>query len=66
MSQKAGSLAWYPHLLKNFPQFAEIYTVKGIGKINTAEVDGFLEFPCLFYDLRNVGNLISDSSAFYK
>ena len=65
ISQKAGTLAWYPHLLKNFPQFAEIYTVKGIGKINTAEVDIFREFPCLFYDLI-FGNLISDSSAFYK
>ena len=59
-------LAWHPHLLKNFPQFAEIYTVKGTGKINAAEVDGFLEFPCLFYDLTNVGNLMSDSSAFSK
>ena len=63
ISQKAGTLAWYPHLLKNFPQFAEIYRVKGIDKINAAEVDGFLEFPCLFYDLTNVGNLMSDSSA---
>ena len=59
-------LAWHSHLLKNLPQFEEICTVKGIGKINTAEVDGFLEFPCLFYDLTNVGNLMSDSSAFSK
>ena len=26
----------------------------------------FLEFPCFLYDLANVGNLISDSSAFSK
>ena len=65
ISQKASKLAWYSHLLKNFPHFEEIYTVKGIGKINTAEVDIFREFPCLFYDLI-FGNLISDSSAFYK
>ena len=66
ISQKAGKLAWYPHLLKNFPQFAEMYTVKGIDKINTAEVDGFLEFPCFFYDLAHVGNLMSHSSGCSK
>ena len=59
-------MVWYPHLLKNFPQFAEMYTVKGIDKINTAEVDGFLEFPCFFYDLAHVGNLMSHSSGCSK
>ena len=66
ISQKASQVVWYSYLLKNLPQFAEIYTVKGTGKINTAEVDCFLEFPCLFYDLTNVGNLMSDSSACSK
>ena len=32
-------MVWYSHLLKNFPQFAVIYTVKGFGVINKAEVD---------------------------
>ena len=33
---------------------------------NDAEVDVFLEFPCLLYDPVNVGNLISGSSAYSK
>ena len=43
-----------------------IYTVKGFGIINKAEVDVFLEFSCFFYDPADVGNLISGSSAFSK
>ena len=59
-------MVWYSHLLKNFPQFVVIYTVKGFGVINKAEVDVFLEFSCFFCDPMHVGNLISASSAFYK
>ena len=51
-------------LLKNFPRFVVIYTVKGFGVVNKAEV--FLEFLCFFYDLMDVGNLISGFSAFSK
>ena len=43
-----------------------IYTVKGFGTINKAEVDDFLEFSCFFYDLTDVGNLISGSLASSK
>ena len=43
-----------------------IYTVKGFGIINKAEVDVFLELSCFFYDPTDVGNLISGSSAFSK
>ena len=57
---------WYSHLLKNFPQFVVIYTVKGFGVVNKAEVDVFLELSCLFYDPMDVGNLISGFSAFSK
>ena len=32
---------WYSHLWKNFPQFVVIYTVKGFGIVNKAEVDFF-------------------------
>ena len=39
--------------------FVEIHTVKGVGGVNKAEVDVFLEFSCLFYDPVDVGNLIS-------
>ena len=34
-------MVWYSHLLKNFPQFLVIYTVKAFGVINKAEVDFF-------------------------
>ena len=59
-------VVWYSHVLKNFPQFVVIYTVKGFGIINKAEVDVFLEFFCFFDDPEDVGNLISGSSAFSK
>ena len=66
VSQEASKVAWYSHLLKNFPQFVVIHTVKGFGIVNEAEVDVFLEFSCFFYDPAHVGNLISGSSAFSK
>ena len=59
-------MVWYSHLLKNFPQFVVIYTVKGFGIVNKTEVDVFLELSSLFYDPNNVRNLISGSSAFSK
>ena len=43
-----------------------IHTVKGFGIVNKAEIDVFLELSCLFDDPADVGNLISDSSAFCK
>ena len=51
---------------KNFPQFAVIHTIKGIGEVNKAEADVFLELSCFFDDAADVGNLISGSSAFSK
>ena len=59
-------MVWYFHLLKNFPQFVVIHTVKGFGIVNKAEVDVFLELSCFFDDPLDVGNLISSSSAFSK
>ena len=59
-------MVWYSNLSKNFPQFVVIHTVKGFGIVNKAEIDVFLEFSCFFYDPADVGNLISDSSAFSK
>ena len=59
-------MAWYSHLLKNFPQFVVIHTVKGFGIVNKAEVDVFLELSCFFNDPVDVGNLIYGSSAFSK
>ena len=59
-------MVWYSHLLKNFPQFVVIHTVKDFSVVNKAEVYVFLEFPCFLYDPTNIGNLISGSSAFSK
>ena len=59
-------MVWHSHLFKNFPQFVVIHTVKGIGIVNDAEVDVFLEFSCFFNDPADVGNLKSGSSAFSK
>ena len=66
VSQKAGKVVSYAHLLKNFPQFIVIHTVKGFGVVNEAEIDVFLEFSCFFYDPVDVGHLISGSSALPK
>ena len=59
-------MVWYSYLLKNFPQFVVIHTVKGFGIVKKAELDVFLELSCFFYDPMDVGNLISGSPAFSK
>ena len=59
-------MVWYSHLLKNFPQFIVIHTVKGFGIVNKAEIDVFLELSYFFDDPVDVGNLISGFSAFSK
>ena len=59
-------MVWNSHLFKNVPQFVVIYTVKGFGIVNKAEIDVFLELSCSFDDPADVGNLISGSSAFSK
>ena len=64
--QESGKVVWYSYLLRNFPQFVVIHTVKGFGIINKAEIDIFLELSCFFDDPVDVGNLISGSSAFSK
>ena len=55
VSQEAGQVVWYSHLLKNLPQFIVIPTVKGFGIVNKAEIDVFLELSCFFHDPR--GNI---------
>ena len=57
ISQEAGQVVWYSHLLKDFPQFVVIYTVKGFGIVNKAEVDVFLELSYFFNDTMDVGSL---------
>ena len=43
-----------------------MYTVKGFGIANKAEIEAFLELSCFFNDPADVGSLISGSSAFSK
>ena len=63
-SQETGQMAWYSHLFKNFLQFVVIHTAKVFGIVNKPEVDVFLELSHFFDAPEDVGNLISDSSAF--
>ena len=41
VSQEAGKVVWYSHLLKNFPQFVVIHTVKGFSVVNEADFNSF-------------------------
>ena len=51
-------------ILKNFPQFVVIHTVKGFRIVNEAVVDIFQEFSCIFYDPTDAANVISSPSAY--
>ena len=66
ISQEAGKVVWYSHILNNFPQFVVIHTLKGFGIVNKVEVDVFLKLSCFFNDPMDIGILISGSSAFSK
>ena len=61
---RSGDLV-FPYL-SEFSQLIVIYTVKGFGIVDKAEIDVFLELCCFFNDPVEVGNLISGSSAFSK
>ena len=64
ISQEAVRVVWYSHLLKNFPHFVVIHTIKDFGVFNKAEVDVFLELSCFSYVPVDIGNLMSGSSVF--
>ena len=66
ISQEAGKVVWYSHLLKNFLQFVLIHTVKDFSIANETEVNVFLQCTWFFCDPSDVGSLISGSSAFSK
>ena len=55
-------MVWYSHLFQNFFQFVVTHTVKGLGVVNKAEVDIFLELSSFIDDPTVVDNLISGSS----
>ena len=57
-------MVWYSNLFQNFPQVTVNHTVKGFGIVNKAKINLFMELSCFFHDPEDVGNLISDSSAF--
>ena len=48
VSQEAGQVVWYSHLLKNFPQFVVIHTVKVFSIVNEAEAAVFFLNLLLF------------------
>ena len=52
----------------SFSEFSTVYCDphKGFGIVNKTEIDVFLELSCFFDNSEDVGNLISDSSAFSK
>ena len=56
VSQNVGQVVWYSHLFQNFPQFIVIHTGKGVGIVNKAEIDVFLELSSFFYDPADVGS----------
>ena len=66
ISQEAGKVVWYSHLLNNFPQFVVIHRIKCLSIVNKAEVGIFLELSCFFDEPVDVVNLISRSWAFSK
>ena len=66
ISQEAGQVVWYSHLLKNFWQFVVSHTVKDFSVVNEAKVYVLLEFSCSSYDPTDVGSSVSGSSAFCK
>ena len=57
-----GSLVF--STVKNFAQFVVIHTVRGFSVLNEGDV--FLELSCFFSDPKDVGNLLSGSSAISK
>ena len=66
VSQETVQMVCFSHLFQNFSQFIVIHTVKGLGIVNNAEIDVFLELSCFFDDLAYVGNLISGPLPFLK
>ena len=64
VSREVGKVVWCSYVIKNFPQFVVIHTVKGFSVVNETEVDVFLEFSCFFYVSTDISNLVSGFSTF--
>ena len=65
VSQETSKVVWYSHLLKNFPQFVVIHTVKGFRIVNEAEVVFFWNSHA-FSTIQQMLVMISGFSAFSK
>ena len=63
ISQEAGKWSGIPNSLRIF-QFVVIHRIKDFSVVKEAEVDDFLEFSPFFYDLTDIGTLISGSLCF--
>ena len=67
-------MAWYSHLLQNFPEFIVIHKVKGFGIGNKAEINIFLVFSAeylleglmLKLKLQYFGHLMQSTDSFEK
>ena len=49
VSEEAGPVVWYAHLLKYFPKFIVIHTVKGFGVVNKAQIDVYARAAIIRY-----------------
>ena len=63
ISQESGQVVWYSHLFQNFPVSCDTHSQRFV-IVNKTEIDIFMELSCFFHDPADVGNFISDSSAF--
>ena len=67
-------MAWYSHVLQNFPEFVVIHTIKGFGIVNKAEINVFLvlsakyllEGLMLKLKLQYFGHLMQSTDSFEK
>ena len=57
VSQEAGQVVWYSHLLQNFPQFIVIHTVEDFGVVNKAEINVFFWNSLAFSKSQVNGNI---------
>ena len=48
VSQEAGNVIWYSHLINNIPQFVMIHTVEGFRVVDDIEVNAFFGITLIF------------------
>ena len=60
VTQEAGQVIWYSHLLKNFPQFVVIHTVKGFGIVNKVDVFEYFSLKLLTGSLDLITAILID------